>query len=128
MPGEEDAAGQPQHPGVEHVLPADADEVLGSDGDGRGERGHPERVAPEQQGEPEPGDERRAEAAGGEPQEPLAGPLHAAGRGQQHGRHPRLYLQSEEGHAQGEEAAEEGDLEVSRVAREQALERTHRPA
>ena len=36
-------------------------------------------------------------------------------------------LQSEEGHPEDEEAAEEGDSEVSGVARKQAVERTHRP-
>jgi len=36
-------------------------------------------------------------------------------------------LQPEEGHAEHEEAREEGDLKQARIAGEQAVERTHRP-
>ena len=50
-----------------------------------------------------------------------------AGRREEQRWHPGLDGQPEEGHAEHQEAGEEGDLEISRVAREQALERTHRP-
>ena len=51
----------------------------------------------------------------------------AARREQQERRHPGLDLQPEHGHPEDQEGGEEGDLEIAGIAREQALERTHRP-